>query len=187
MNPEQHQSFPGSLSQRGCNGKSGGGNSNFLDMDDIAARRRRLAGKESLEIFRSTADLGMKSGLGSHLPRRGSRFDKNPSVDSMLNEVAGVNTTTRGGEFAFTGNGTSNLNKSLETRKKLNSLQEEHPRCCQTKGSKVEEKLVRLKMVVKFEVLIEKKKMCSIGLMRFDWWMEFMMVHLEELKMKKLL
>nr|GFB97576.1 hypothetical protein [Tanacetum cinerariifolium] len=89
----------GEGSRVGDSGKSGGGNSNFLDMDDIAARRRRLAGKESLEIFRSTADLGMKSGLGSHLPRRGSRFDKNPSVDSMLNEVAGVNTTTRGGEY----------------------------------------------------------------------------------------
>ncbi|GJT63530.1 putative ribonuclease H-like domain-containing protein [Tanacetum coccineum] len=63
----------------------------------------------------------------------------------------------------------------------------EHVRCCQPNGSKVEEKLVHLKMVVKFEVLIEKKKMCSFGLMRFDWWMEFLMVHLEELEMKKLL
>nr|GEV56678.1 sialyltransferase-like protein 1 [Tanacetum cinerariifolium] len=63
----------------------------------------------------------------------------------------------------------------------------EHPRCCQAKGLKVEEKLVHLKMVVKFKVLIEKKKMCSLGLMRFDWWMEFLMVHLEELEMKKLL
>ncbi|GKB39668.1 hypothetical protein Tco_0884610 [Tanacetum coccineum] len=43
------------------------------------------------------------------------------------------------------------------------------------------------KMVVKFEVLIEKKKMCSLGLMRFDQWMWFLMVHLEELEMKKLL
>ncbi|GKA57063.1 hypothetical protein Tco_0756251 [Tanacetum coccineum] len=60
-------------------------------------------------------------------------------------------------------------------------------RCYQAKGSKVEEKLVHLKMVVKFEVLIEKKKMYSLGLMRFDWWMEFLMVHLEELEMKKLL
>ncbi|GKG05145.1 hypothetical protein Tco_0325231, partial [Tanacetum coccineum] len=61
----------------------------------------------------------------------------------------------------------------------------EHLRCCQAKGSKVEEKLVHLKMVVKFEVLIERKKMCFLGLMRFDWWMEFLMVHLEELEMKK--
>ncbi|GJT70746.1 ribonuclease H-like domain-containing protein [Tanacetum coccineum] len=53
--------------------------------------------------------------------------------------------------------------------------QEEHLRCCQVKGSKVEEKLVHLIMVVKFEVLIEKKKMCSLGLMRFDWLMEFLM------------
>ncbi|GKB23736.1 hypothetical protein Tco_0863137 [Tanacetum coccineum] len=64
-------------------------------------------------------------------------------------------------------------------------LQEEHPRCYQAKGSKVEEKLVHLTMVVKFVVLIEKKKMCSLGLMMFDWWMEFWMVHLEELEMKK--
>ncbi|GJZ94580.1 hypothetical protein Tco_0666783, partial [Tanacetum coccineum] len=63
---------------------------------------------------------------------------------------------------------------------------EEHPRCCQAKGSKVEEKLVHLTMVVKFEVLIDKKKMCSLSFMRFDWWMEFWMVHLEELEMKKL-
>ncbi|GJZ37782.1 hypothetical protein Tco_0583973 [Tanacetum coccineum] len=56
-----------------------------------------------------------------------------------------------------------------------------------SKGLKVEEKLVHLMMVVKFEVLIEKKKMCSLGLMRFDLWMEFLMVHLEELEMKKLL
>ncbi|GJS27580.1 hypothetical protein Tco_0488200 [Tanacetum coccineum] len=28
--------------------------------------------------------------------------------------------------------------------------------------------------------------MCSLGLMRFDWWMWFLMVHLEELEMKKL-
>ncbi|GJY99281.1 hypothetical protein Tco_0516711 [Tanacetum coccineum] len=54
-------------------------------------------------------------------------------------------------------------------------------------SSKVEEKLVHLRMVVKFEVLIEKKKTCSLGLMKFDWWMEFLMVHLEELEMKKLL
>ncbi|GJS23223.1 hypothetical protein Tco_0451855 [Tanacetum coccineum] len=54
-------------------------------------------------------------------------------------------------------------------------------------GTKVEEKLAHLRMVVKFEVLIEKKKLCSLGLMRFDWWMEFLMVHLEELEMKKFL
>nr|GEY93155.1 hypothetical protein [Tanacetum cinerariifolium] len=63
----------------------------------------------------------------------------------------------------------------------------EHPRCCQAKCLKVEEKLVHLKMVVKFKVLIKKKKICSLGLMMFDWWMEFLMVHLEELEMKKLL
>ncbi|GJW77623.1 retrovirus-related pol polyprotein from transposon TNT 1-94 [Tanacetum coccineum] len=38
---------------------------------------------------------------------------------------------------------------------------EEHPRCYQAKGLKVEEKLVHLTMVVKFVVLIEKRKMCS--------------------------
>nr|GEX32643.1 zf-CCHC domain-containing protein/UBN2 domain-containing protein [Tanacetum cinerariifolium] len=65
-------------------------------------------------------------------------------------------------------------------------LKEEHSRCCQAKGSKVEEKLVHLMMVVKFKVLIEKKKMCSLVLMRFDLWMKFLMVHLEELEMKKL-
>nr|GEY89413.1 hypothetical protein [Tanacetum cinerariifolium] len=55
-----------------------------------------------------------------------------------------------------------------------------------SKGFKGEEKLVHLMMVVKFKVLIEKKKMCSLGLMRFDLWMKFLMMHLEELKMKKL-
>ncbi|GJW70844.1 hypothetical protein Tco_0127761 [Tanacetum coccineum] len=65
--------------------------------------------------------------------------------------------------------------------------EEEHPRCCQEKGSKVEERLVHLMMVVKFEVLIEKKKMCYLGLMRFDWLMGFLMVNLEELGMNKLL
>ncbi|GJZ22427.1 hypothetical protein Tco_0559466 [Tanacetum coccineum] len=54
-----------------------------------------------------------------------------------------------------------------------------------TKGSNYEEKLVHVKMVVKFEVLSEKKKMCYLGLRRFDLWMEFLMVHLEELEMKK--
>nr|GEU50853.1 hypothetical protein [Tanacetum cinerariifolium] len=54
-------------------------------------------------------------------------------------------------------------------------------------GSKVEERFVHLMMVVKFEVLIKKKKMYYLGLMRFDLWMDFLMVHLEELKMKKLL
>ncbi|GKA58500.1 hypothetical protein Tco_0757688 [Tanacetum coccineum] len=44
-------------------------------------------------------------------------------------------------------------------------LGEEHPKYYQAKGSKDEEKLVHLKMVVKFEVLIEKKKTCSLGLM----------------------
>ncbi|GJT27168.1 hypothetical protein Tco_0907443, partial [Tanacetum coccineum] len=42
---------------------------------------------------------------------------------------------------------------------------EEHPRCYQAKGSKVKEKLVHLTMVVKLEVLNEKKKMYSLGLM----------------------
>nr|GEV42141.1 hypothetical protein [Tanacetum cinerariifolium] len=60
-------------------------------------------------------------------------------------------------------------------------LEEEHLRCCQAKGLKVKEKLVHLMMVVKFKVLIAKKKMCSLDLMRF------LMVHLEELEMKKLL
>nr|GEY96611.1 hypothetical protein [Tanacetum cinerariifolium] len=64
---------------------------------------------------------------------------------------------------------------------------EEHPRCYQAQGSKVKERLVPLKMVVKFKVLITNKKMCSLSLMRFDWWMKFLMVDLEELEMKKLL
>ncbi|GJY56511.1 hypothetical protein Tco_0455626 [Tanacetum coccineum] len=64
---------------------------------------------------------------------------------------------------------------------------EEHLRCCQAKVLKVKEKLVHLMMVVKFKVLIEKKKICSLGLMRFDLWMEILMVHLEELEIKKLL
>ncbi|GKF32868.1 hypothetical protein Tco_0102666 [Tanacetum coccineum] len=59
-----------------------------------------------------------------------------------------------------------------------------HPRCSQAKGSKVEEMLVHLRMEVKFEVLIEKKKMYYLGLRWFDLWMEFLMVHLEELEMK---
>nr|GEU30686.1 hypothetical protein [Tanacetum cinerariifolium] len=42
---------------------------------------------------------------------------------------------------------------------------EGNPKCCQAKGLKDEEKLVHLKMVVKLKVLIEKKKMCSLGLM----------------------
>ncbi|GJU51270.1 hypothetical protein Tco_1220825 [Tanacetum coccineum] len=50
---------------------------------------------------------------------------------------------------------------------------EEHPKCCQAKGSKDEEKLVHFKMAVRFEVLIGKKRMCSLVLMRFDWWMWF--------------
>nr|GEV89399.1 hypothetical protein [Tanacetum cinerariifolium]GEV89492.1 hypothetical protein [Tanacetum cinerariifolium]GEW47492.1 hypothetical protein [Tanacetum cinerariifolium]GEW54134.1 hypothetical protein [Tanacetum cinerariifolium] len=75
---------------------------------------------------------------------------------------------------------------TLSKRVEVTNYEEEYPRCCQAKGSKVEEKLVHLKMVVKFKVLIEKK-MCSLGLMRFDWWMEFLMVHLEEFEMKKLL
>nr|GEW37020.1 hypothetical protein [Tanacetum cinerariifolium] len=62
-----------------------------------------------------------------------------------------------------------------DEKKRLNHLkqdqEEEHPKCCQAKGSKDEEKLVHLKMVVKFKVLIEKKRMCYLGLMRFDWWM----------------
>ncbi|GJU73173.1 hypothetical protein Tco_1264578 [Tanacetum coccineum] len=37
------------------------------------------------------------------------------------------------------------------------------------KGLNDEEKLVHLKIVVKFEVLIEKKKMCSLGLNKEDY------------------
>ncbi|GKB04932.1 putative ribonuclease H-like domain-containing protein [Tanacetum coccineum] len=62
---------------------------------------------------------------------------------------------------------------------------EGHPRCSQAKGSKVEERLVQLRMEVRFEVLIEKKKMYYLGLRRFDLWMEFLMVHLEELGLRK--
>ncbi|GKD92860.1 hypothetical protein Tco_1372697 [Tanacetum coccineum] len=68
----------------------------------------------------------------------------------------------------------------------LRDIQEEgHPGCSQAKGSKIEERLVHLRMEVKFEVLIKKKKMHYLGLRRFDLWMEFLMVHLEELEMKK--
>nr|GEU63568.1 hypothetical protein [Tanacetum cinerariifolium] len=35
---------------------------------------------------------------------------------------------------------------------------EEHPRCCQAKGSNDDGELVKGKMVVKFEVLIERKR-----------------------------
>ncbi|GJR15060.1 hypothetical protein Tco_0797712 [Tanacetum coccineum] len=62
---------------------------------------------------------------------------------------------------------------------------EGHPRCSQAKGSKVEERLVQLRMEVRFKVLIEKKKMYYLGLRRFDLWMEFLMVHLEELGLRK--
>ncbi|GKB94913.1 hypothetical protein Tco_0981050 [Tanacetum coccineum] len=62
---------------------------------------------------------------------------------------------------------------------------EGHPRCSQAKGSKVEERLVQLRMEVRFEVLIKKKKMYYLGLRRFDLWMEFLMVHLEELGLRK--
>ncbi|GJY83487.1 hypothetical protein Tco_0496863 [Tanacetum coccineum] len=47
------------------------------------------------------------------------------------------------------------------------------------KGSKVEERLVQLRMEVRFEVLIEKKKMYYLGLRRFDLWTEFLMMHLD--------
>ncbi|GKA68769.1 hypothetical protein Tco_0768686, partial [Tanacetum coccineum] len=68
----------------------------------------------------------------------------------------------------------------------LRDFQEEgHPRCSQAKGLKVEERLVQLRMEVRFEVLIEKKKMYYLGLRRFDLWMEFLMVHLEELGLRK--
>nr|GEU47493.1 hypothetical protein [Tanacetum cinerariifolium] len=70
---------------------------------------------------------------------------------------------------------------TLRKRVRVTNYEEEHPRCYQAKGSKVEKKLVHLMMVVKIEVLIKKKRMCSLGLMRFDWLMEFLMVHLEEL------
>ncbi|GJX25495.1 hypothetical protein Tco_0231791 [Tanacetum coccineum] len=62
---------------------------------------------------------------------------------------------------------------------------EGHPICSQAKGLKVEERLVQLRMGVRFEVLIEKKKMYYLGLRRFDLWMEFLMVHLEELGLRK--
>ncbi|GJR10454.1 retrovirus-related pol polyprotein from transposon TNT 1-94 [Tanacetum coccineum] len=75
----------------------------------------------------------------------------------------------------------------IMAQRRGSGMAEEHPRCCQAKGLRVEEKLVHLMMVVKFKVLIEKKKMCSLGLMMFDWWMEFWMVHLDELEIKKLL
>ncbi|GJZ28073.1 hypothetical protein Tco_0572720 [Tanacetum coccineum] len=58
----------------------------------------------------------------------------------------------------------SKRKKVFRERKKTGKIRakrlylEEHPRCCQAKGSKVEEKLVHLMMVMKFEVLIEKKK-----------------------------
>ncbi|GJW09947.1 hypothetical protein Tco_1575774 [Tanacetum coccineum] len=64
-------------------------------------------------------------------------------------------------------------------------FQEGYPRCSQAKGSKVKERLVQLRMEVRFEVLIEKKKMYYLGLRRFDLWMEFLMVHLEELGLRK--
>nr|GEZ64535.1 hypothetical protein [Tanacetum cinerariifolium] len=80
----------------------------------------------------------------------------------------------------------SSLKDDFEVVKDL-KVKEEHPRCYQAKGLKVEERLVHWMMVVNFEVLIDKKKMCSLVLMRFDLWMEFLMVHLEELEMKKLL
>ncbi|GJW39267.1 hypothetical protein Tco_0065112 [Tanacetum coccineum] len=60
-----------------------------------------------------------------------------------------------------------------------------HPISSQANGLKVEERLVHLRMEVKFEVLIKKKKMYYLGLRRLDLWMEFWMVHLEELGMKK--
>ncbi|GJV80661.1 putative ribonuclease H-like domain-containing protein [Tanacetum coccineum] len=65
------------------------------------------------------------------------------------------------------------------------NIKEGHPRCSQAKGLKVKERLVHERMKVKFEVLIEKKKMYYLRLRRFDLWMEFLMVHLEELEMKK--
>ncbi|GJS29420.1 retrovirus-related pol polyprotein from transposon TNT 1-94 [Tanacetum coccineum] len=52
----------------------------------------------------------------------------------------------------------------------LRDFQEEgHPRCSQAKGSKVEERLVHERMKVKFEVLIEKKKMYYLGLRRYGF------------------
>nr|GEX16455.1 hypothetical protein [Tanacetum cinerariifolium] len=65
----------------------------------------------------------------------------------------------------------------------ISSLKEEHPRFCQSKGLKVKERLVHQMKVARFEVLIESKKMCSLGLMRFHWLIGFSMVHLEELDM----
>ncbi|GKC78205.1 hypothetical protein Tco_1128979, partial [Tanacetum coccineum] len=47
----------------------------------------------------------------------------------------------------------------------LRDFQEEgHPGCSQAKGSKVEERLVYERMKVKFEALIENKKMYYLGL-----------------------
>ncbi|GJT87775.1 hypothetical protein Tco_1069492 [Tanacetum coccineum] len=62
---------------------------------------------------------------------------------------------------------------------------EGHLGCSQANGSKVEERFVQLRMEVRFEVLIEKKKMYYLGLRRFDLWMEFLMVYLEELGLRK--
>ncbi|GKD59082.1 hypothetical protein Tco_1296591 [Tanacetum coccineum] len=50
---------------------------------------------------------------------------------------------------------------------------EGHPIYSQAKGSKVEERLVHLRMEVKFKVLIEKKKMYYLGL-DFDLRMSFL-------------
>ncbi|GJX26977.1 hypothetical protein Tco_0233273 [Tanacetum coccineum] len=91
--------------------------------------------------------------------------------------------TTLGEAFSLARNGAIFIDRKIQ--RSLGA--EEHPRCYQAKGLKVEEKLVHLMMVVKFEVLIEKKRMCSLGLMRFNLWMEFLMVDLEELEMNKLL
>ncbi|GJZ79999.1 hypothetical protein Tco_0644836 [Tanacetum coccineum] len=76
--------------------------------------------------------------------------------------------------------------KCLKTRKSVTGYCEEHPRCCQAKGLKFEERLVHLMMVVKFEVLIAKKQMCfPLGLKWLDKWMEVFDGHLEEFEMKK--
>ncbi|GJS43130.1 retrotransposon protein, putative, unclassified [Tanacetum coccineum] len=114
------------------------------------------------------------------------RFMKYYDLDKILN-VSYNRDNSKSKKYMAAVPGTRDYSKQHYKDIYLLPLQEEHLRCCQAKGSKVEEKLVHLMMVVKFEVVIEKKKMCSLSLMRFDWLMEFLMVHLKELKMKKLL
>nr|GEZ40072.1 hypothetical protein [Tanacetum cinerariifolium] len=73
-------------------------------------------------------------------------------------------------EEVVVGEGVVVISSSLDmlTNNCLGGIMEEHLRCCQAKGSNDKEKLVHGKMVVKFEVLSERKKMCSLELMMFD-------------------